>query len=128
MTVAAIPALRTPARAESPSRMSLWWGLVALLLLATTLVVATYDNSELSVLGAILVLGFLLTVVARPEIGVLLLMANFLVASYPSPIRGQGLLTINNILGIILSVMLIARLAQRPDFWFVRVRQVQVLI
>jgi O-antigen ligase len=128
VTVAAIPALRTPARGERSSWASLGWGLMALVLLAATLAVATYGNNELTVLGLILVIGFLITVLARPEIGVLLLMANFLVASYPSPIRGQGLLTINNILGIILSVILVARLAQHPDFWFVRVKQVRLLV
>jgi hypothetical protein len=47
------------------------------------------------------------------------LLANYLFASYLTPIRGGGL-TINNVLGVILSVSMLAELSQRPDFWFLR--------
>jgi O-antigen ligase len=100
----------------------LWW-LVALLGLGALLVLATYSGLEATALGIMVAGAVLVTVVVQPAIGILMLMANFLVASYPSPIRGDGLLTINNILGIILSVLLVAQLAQRPDLWFMRVRQ-----
>jgi O-antigen ligase len=68
----------------------------------------------------------LVVVVARPQVGILLLLTNYLFASYPTPIRGGGLLTINNVLGIILAIILLAELSQRPDFWFLRTRQVQL--
>jgi O-antigen ligase len=129
MSIAATQVLRTPAREERSAGSGgvLWW-LVALVAIGATLAIATYAGSEVAVLGLLLVLAFLVAVTTKPEIGVLVLMANFLVASYPSPIRGQGLLTINNILGIILSVLLVARLAQHPDLWFLRVKQVRLYV
>src|SRR5689334_13989198 len=104
------------------------WTFVALAAVAGVLVVATFAGLEATALGLIVAGAVLVTVMVQPAIGILMLMANFLVASYPSPIRGDGLLTINNILGIILSVLLIAQLAQRPDLWFLRVRQLHVFL
>jgi O-antigen ligase len=101
---------------------------VGLLGLAVALLFATYAGREATFLGMLIALGMLALVVVRPEIGVLLLMTNYLVASYPTPLRGEGLLTINNLLGILLSVVLIAQLAQRPDFWFLRSRPFQIFL
>lgn len=113
--------------ADGGRAITLWW-LVGLLAVGASLTVATYANLEASVLGMLIAGVVLAIVVAKPEVGIFLLMTNFLIASYPSPIRGEGLLTINNILGIILSVLLVAQLAQRPDFWFLRLKQVHVFL
>ena len=106
---------------------ALWW-LVGLVGLVAGLVAATYANRELTMLGIVVAAAVLAAVVVKPQVGILLLMANFVIASYPSPLRGQGLLTINNILGVFLSVLLVAQLAQRPDFSFLRIRQLQVFV
>jgi len=131
MSVAATQALRRqwPTRNVTVAAGGgvLWW-LIGLVGLIAGLVAATYSNHELPMLGALVGTALLAAVVAKPQVGILLLMANFVIASYPSPIRGQGLLTINNILGIVLSVLLVAQLAQRPDLSFLRIRQLQVLI
>ncbi len=112
--------------AAAPALSTRWWlGLVAV---GASLTAAAYANVEASVLGLLVVALVLVIVLNKPEVGIFLLMTNFLIASYPTPIRGDGLLTINNILGIILSVLLVAQLAQRPDFWFLRVRQVHVFL
>src|SRR5689334_5800103 len=113
---------------RSESRSGAAWWAFALLLLGTGLVAATLLGFEATALGLMVAGAVLATVVVQPAIGILMLMANFLVASYPSPIRGDGLLTINNILGIILCVLLIAQLAQRPDLWYLRVRQLHVFL
>ena len=107
---------------------SLLWSLVALGALSGLLVLATYNGFETSALGVMVAGAVLATVVVQPAIGILMLMANFLIASYPSPIRGDGLLTINNIIGVILLVLLAAQVAQRPDLWYLRVRQFHVLL
>jgi O-antigen ligase len=117
-----------PGRREAGGRAVTTWWLAGLLAVAATLTVATYQNLEASVLGMLIAGVVLAIVIAKPEVGIFLLMTNFLIASYPSPIRGEGLLTINNLLGIILSVLLVAKLAQHPDFWFLRVKQLHILI
>lgn len=104
------------------------WTIGALVAVTAGLALATFSGLEATALGLIVAGAVLATVTVQPAIGILMLMANFLVASYPSPIRGDGLLTINNILGIILSVLLVAQLAQRPDLWFLRIRQLHVFL
>jgi O-antigen ligase len=108
------------------ARRASLWGVVALAVLGVLLVVATRGGQEATAVALIVASMLLVAVVARPEIGILLLLTNYLFASYPSPIKGGGLLTINNVLGIILVVILLAELAQRPDFWFLRTRQVKI--
>ncbi|MCC6767263.1 MAG: O-antigen ligase family protein [Deltaproteobacteria bacterium] len=128
MTVATeqvLPGSRTPARG---GRGVSALGLVGLAVLGALLVVATRAGQEATAVALIVASMLLVVVVARPEIGILLLLTNYLFASYPTPIRGGGLLTINNVLGIILSVILLAELSQRPDFWIARVRQVQLYV
>lgn len=115
-----------PTRSVSGGGASALWWLAGLGGLAAALLFAVYAGREATILGMLVAGLILAVVVVKPEAGILLLMTNYLIASYPSPIRGQGLLTINNILGIILAVLLVARLAQRPDFWFLKVRQVHL--
>jgi len=124
-TEQALPGYRGPARG---GRSASVLGLVALAALGALLVVATRAGQEATAVALIVASMLLVVVLARPEIGILLLLTNYLFASYPTPIRGGGLLTINNVLGIILSVILLAELSQRPDFWFVRARQVQIYV
>ncbi len=101
-------------------------GIMALAILGVLLVVGTRAGQEATAIALIVASMLLVVVVARPQVGILLLLTNYLFASYPTPIRGGGLLTINNVLGIILAVILLGELSQRPDFWFVRTRQVQL--
>lgn len=104
---------------------SLGW-MAGLATLVVGVTVATWAGYESSVIALLIALLFLALVVTRPQVGVMLLIINYLIASYPTPLRGEGLLTINNLLGILLAVLMIAELVQRPDFWFLRVRQVHV--
>jgi O-antigen ligase len=103
-------------------------GVIGLLALGAMLVVGTMAGQEATALALIAASMMLVVVTIRPPIGILLLLTNYLFASYPTPIRGGGLLTINNVLGIILAVILIAEMTQRPDFWFLRTRQVHIYI
>lgn len=126
MSVAAEQALPVHRSRERGGRGGGVLGVVGLALLGALLAVATSAGQEATAIALIVASMLLVVVVARPEIGILLLLTNYLFASYPTPIRGGGLLTINNVLGIILSVILLAELSQRPDFWFVRTKQVQI--
>ncbi|MBI3770079.1 MAG: O-antigen ligase family protein [Deltaproteobacteria bacterium] len=128
MSVAASPTLSGGRVLRPATSAGALWSLVALVALGALLGFATVLGYEATALGLIVVGAVLATVVVHPAIGVLMLIANFLVASYPSPIRGEGLLTINNILGIILVVLMVAELAQRPNLWFLRVRQLHVFL
>ena len=128
MSVAFEQTLAAPLPAPSTRGGPTWLWPIVLLGLAATLVAATYGGLEATALGAIVAAAVLATVVVKPEIGILLLMTNYLIASYPTPLRGNGLITINNLLGIILAVLLVAKLAQHLDFWFLRNRQVKTFV
>ncbi len=121
----AFPVYQTESRGGRRGRLL---GLLGLMLLGVLLVVATNAGQEAVAVALIVASMLLVVVVALPEVGILLLLTNYLFASYPTPIRGGGLLTINNVLGVILAVILLAELAQRPDFWFLRARQVQLFV
>ncbi len=103
-------------------------GVAGLIVLGAMLAFGTFAGQEATALALIVASMMLVVVIARPPVGILLLLTNYLFASYPTPIRGGGLLTINNVLGIILAVILMAELTQRPDFWFMRTRQVHLFI
>lgn len=89
---------------------------------------ATSSGQEATAIALLIAAPILGAVVLRPQVGVLLVMTNYLFASYPTPIRGEGLLTINNVLGVILTVLMVAELAQRPDFWFLATPQFKLYV
>jgi O-antigen ligase len=130
MSVAATQTLprQRPMRGERTVGTGTLWWLIGIAGIVAGLVAATYANRELTMLGMLVAVAVLSAVVVKPQTGILLLMANFVVASYPSPLRGEGLLTINNMLGILLSVLLVARLAQQSDLSFLRIRQLHVFV
>jgi O-antigen ligase len=128
MSVATEPARPRYQAAERGGRGATVFGLCALCAVGVLLAVGTYAGQEAVAIALIVASMLLAVVVARPVVGILLLFTNYLFATYPSLIQGAGLLTINNILGVILAVILMAELSQRPDFWFLRTRQVGLLI
>lgn len=66
-------------------------------------------------------------IVARPEYGIALFLSTFLMA-YPAWMQGSGYLTINNVLGGIFAVLLTYNVYREQDWWFLRVREIQLLI
>jgi hypothetical protein len=66
-------------------------------------------------------------VVTRPEIGIVLFLSTFLV-TYPQALQGSGFLTINNMLGLLFLVLLAYRIRARGDWWFLRNREMQLLL
>src|SRR5215468_7773310 len=64
----------------------------------------------------------------RPVIGVAVMTVLFLLAAYPTLLQALGFLTINNLLGLCLVVLLAARIIETRDFSFLRIRQVRILI
>jgi len=77
----------------------------------------------LPVLGALL----LAVIFARPEYGIALFLSTFLMA-YPKVLQGSGYLTINNVLGGVFGVMLIYQLYRDGDWWFLKAREIQILL
>lgn len=66
-------------------------------------------------------------VMTRPEIGIVLFLSTFLV-TYPQALQGTGFLTINNMLGLLFLVLLAHRIRTRGDWWFLRNREMLLLL
>ena len=52
----------------------------------------------------------------------------FLLAAYPTVFQSLGVLTINNLIGVALLGLFVARILETSDFSFLRIRQVQIMI
>lgn len=94
----------------------LLWGLAGLGLFALTLFGTRQDMGVLTL--ALLVVGIgAFVVLFRPEFGVIVLTSTFFL-SYPAVLEGDGRLTINNMLGLMLGGILIATMTieRRADF------------
>lgn len=74
------------------------------------------------------VLGLLFVglVLAHPEYGIALFLSTFLM-TYPEALQGQGLLTINNVLGVIFILHMVYKIYQEGDWWFLYCPEIQLL-
>lgn len=81
------------------------------------------ERALLPVFGAVA----LVVIVVRPEIGIAVFLSTFLMA-YPRWMQGSGYLTLNNVLGGIFAVLLTYRVYRDQDWWFLKVREIQVLL
>src|SRR5215470_15673108 len=64
----------------------------------------------------------------RPVVGVAVMTVLFLLAAYPTPLQALGVLTINNLLGLCLVVLLAVRIVETRDFSFLRIKQIRILM
>lgn len=62
----------------------------------------------------------------KPHVGLLIIMTTMLV-SYPSALKGVGPLTINNMLGLALMLILAFQVYRSHDYWFMREPEIRML-
>jgi hypothetical protein len=91
-------------------------------------VIGTYLGNEVIVAAGWLSISAVAAVGSRPVVGVSLMTVGFLLAAYPTVLRSLGMLTINNLIGLVLLVLLGFRILATRDFEFLRVKQVQAFI
>ena len=112
--------------ARPVARVGLLWGLGGLGLLLVTFV-GTERGLAPSTL-ALLVAGLAgILIVVRPEWGVVVLTSTFFL-SYPEVLEGSGRLTINNVLGAMLAVLLAVRVGIERRAEFLRSRAIQLFL
>ena len=95
---------------------------LALLAIAADLMIGT-GAWFFAVVGSAL----LALVVTRPFVGIAVLMSSFMI-EYPKALQGTGFLTINNVLGLVLLVLLTQRVYATQDRWFTSNREVRLLL
>ena len=100
---------------------------VGLPLSGAATIVATYFNKEILLCAgwfAVCIATFLL---AAPVIGISLMTGAFLMAAYPSALQALGALTVNNLLGVLLLVLMGLRIVATRDFSVLRTPQIRLL-
>jgi len=64
----------------------------------------------------------------RPVVGVAVMTVAFLLAAYPTLFQALGVLTLNNLLGLGLAILLGIRILETRDLSFLRIKQVRILM
>ena len=90
-------------------------------------VTGIYLNKEVVVAAAWVAFAVAGAVLFDPLVGVIAMSGGFLLAAYPTVLQDLGVLTINNLLGVVLAVALVAYVLSSRDLSFLLVRQVLVL-
>lgn len=130
MSAPSLPAGRpTTRRTTTPVQAFPPWLVGALGLYGLVLAWAAFSNDTFAVAGAGIGLAIIgaAAVFYRPMIGVLIIMSTMLV-SYPDALKGSPPFTINNMLGASLASILVWQLHQGRDFWFLREREIRMLL
>src|SRR5690349_3269592 len=90
-------------------------------------VVGIFLNKEVIVAAAWIAFSGGAAVLIEPVIGVVTITAMFLLAAYPTVLQDLGVLTISNLIGLCLAVVLVAYVLRTRDLSFLTQRQVLIL-
>src|SRR5262245_12112317 len=83
---------------------------VGLPVVAAGTILGTFTGHEVIVAAGWIALGVSGLLFIRPVIGIAAMTVLFLMAAYPTPLQDLGFLTVNNLLGVCLLVLLAARI------------------
>lgn len=97
-------------------------------LIGAATVAGTYRGNEVVVAAAWLALSVGGVLFVRPVIGVAIMTAAFILAAYPTVFQALGVLTVNNLIGMVLLGLLVARIIETRDFSFLRLKQIRILM
>jgi O-antigen ligase len=105
------------------------WVVVAMIIASVGLGVSAYiDDRAVAISVALIGMIFAgLLVIYHPHVGVMVIMSTMLM-SYPAALRGVGPLTINNMLGLSLIVMLGFQVYRGHDYWFLKEPEIRLLL
>jgi hypothetical protein len=124
-----MPAASTTRRRTGPTPVALRLALaLALPFIAALTVAGTYIGKEVLVAAAWVAFALLGTLLVNPVIGVVGMSGMFLLAAYPTLLQSLGFLTLNNLLGLGLLVLLVARILETRDLSFLKNPQVLLLV
>ncbi len=100
-----------------------------ILIAALALVGATiaFVGQQLVLIGALLGVGALILIWKHPHFGILILLSTFLFR-YPSYLQGYGFLTINNIIGAVLCLLLFFHLLEKRDLWALHDSRIRIIM
>jgi hypothetical protein len=100
---------------------------VGLPLAGAATVAGTFLDKEILICAGWLGVFAVTLLFIQPVIGIALMTGAFLMAAYPTTLQTLGALTINNLLGLCLLVLMLAEIIGTRDFSFLKNRQLRVL-
>jgi O-antigen ligase len=115
------PAPRGPVAVLGPILFGL-----SFLALALALSSSAYLGQAKVGLALVIAAGGFVAVLAQPIVALMVLISTTLL-TYPDALAGQGLLTINNLLGVTLVLLMLVRIFLGQEPWFLRQREIQIL-
>lgn len=98
-----------------------------LLVLAAAGTAIALTGQQVMLLGAAFGLLFLLLVWQRPHLGILLFLSTFLF-TYPEALQGYGLLTPNNVLGVVFCVLILLHVWTQRNLWALSDPRIRILL
>src|SRR5438552_10791431 len=101
---------------------------IGLPMLAAITVVGIYLNKEAIVAAAWMAFVIAAMVIIDPLVGIVIMTGGYLLAAYPTVLQSLGVITISNLLGVCLAVLLVSYVLTTRDLSFLTVRQVLVLV
>jgi O-antigen ligase len=101
---------------------------IALPVIGAGTVAGTLLGKEVIVTAGWLALAVVGLLFVRPVVGVAVMTVAFLLAAYPTLFQALGVLTLNNLLGLGLAVLLAIRILETRDLSFLRIKQVRILM
>jgi O-antigen ligase len=122
----AAPSMATRRRTGTPAGLRVGVAL-ALPFVGAVTVVGIFLGKEVIVAAAWLALCMVGFVLVKPLVGVLVMTSGFLLAAYPTALQTLGMLTLNNLLGVCLGLLLVARVLSTRDLSFLNIPQVLML-
>jgi len=96
-------------------------------MIAAITVMATFLGKELIIAAAWMALVMVALLFIRPLIGIVIMTAVYLLDAYPTLLQALGVLTVNNLLGLCLGLLLAAHVLETRDLSFLKSRQVLIL-
>ncbi|MFN8545940.1 MAG: O-antigen ligase family protein [Candidatus Binatia bacterium] len=101
---------------------------LAIPVIAALTVTGTYLGKEVVVAAAWLSVGVVGMLFVRPMAGIAIMVAGFMLATYPVlPSSLGGVLTVNNLLGLGFVVLVVMHILETRDFSFLRTPQIRLL-
>jgi O-antigen ligase len=105
------------------------WVIIATVVVGIACAVCSYIDDQTLTISVGLVIGAIggTIVFYRPLLGVYIILSTMLM-SYPTALRGVGPLTINNMLGLTLVVLLGVQVYREHDYWFLKEPEIRLLL
>lgn len=116
----------SPQKASNPAALGAGLFFLSMLGLAAALASSAYLGEAASALALVIAAGGFFLIVAQPSLAIMILLSTMLL-TYPDILAGSGLLTINNVLGFTLLLVMVVRTYFAHNLQVFREQEIKLL-